>query len=370
MRLIYFSPVPWTSFTQRPHEFVEWFRSKSLDSVLWIEPYPTRLPTWNDFRRIRGKRVKSAAGAKRDKPTWLRVIRPRSIPVEPLPGGGWLNNLLWHGVHKEIDQFFEGGRTVVGIGKPSELAVQVLRRYQCKRSFFDVMDDVPLFYKGLSRVVMKRRMGQVASAVSQLMVSSSALIDRFSAHSSKITVVHNACAINSMPPADSISKRGGRPVLGYVGTIGYWFDWSFVLALAATFPSMLIRLIGPVFAIPEEPLPDNVELLPPCDHATAISAMQEFSVGLIPFRRNDLTASVDPIKFYEYRALGLPVISTRFGEMAERSGQPGVFISDTHSDLAGLVRLAMDHKDEAEDMQKFRSANSWSTRFDRSGILD
>ena len=76
--------------------------------------------------------------------------------------------------------------------------------------------------------------------------------------------------------------------------------------------------------------------------------MQEFSVGLIPFKCTDLTASVDPIKFYEYRALGLPVLSARFGEMALRDGLAGVFLMDKHSDLASLVRTAMAYECEID----------------------
>ena len=28
MQLVYFSPVPWASFAQRPHKFVEWFHAR------------------------------------------------------------------------------------------------------------------------------------------------------------------------------------------------------------------------------------------------------------------------------------------------------------------------------------------------------
>lgn len=80
------------------------------------------------------------------------------------------------------------------------------------------------------------------------------------------------------------------------------------------------------------PPPANIKLLPECSHASAIAAMATFSVGLIPFKLNRLTASVDPIKYYEYRALGLPVLCTRFGEMALRDKEPGVWILDEDSD--------------------------------------
>ena len=160
-----------------------------------------------------------------------------------------------------------------------------------------------------------------------------------------------------------------QPVLGYVGTIGHWFDWALVFGLAQANPSMCIRLIGPAYMPPPANLPKNIELLPACDHVTAIRFMQEFSVGLIPFKQNDLTASVDPIKFYEYRALGLPVLSTRFGEMTLRDGETGVFLINDQSDLASQVRTAMTYKSVISEIQAFREANSWEARFDESNII-
>ena len=91
--------------------------------------------------------------------------------------------------------------------------------------------------------------------------------------------------------------------------------------------------------------------------------MQLFAVGLIPFKKNDLTHSVDPIKYYEYRAFGLPVIATAFGEMALRDGATGVFLSEGVEDIARLVDAALEHKTSVEVVQQFRTANTWTSRF-------
>lgn len=370
MRLVYFSPVPWASFAQRPHKFVEWFHAKRGGEVLWVDPYPTRLPQLADFRRIKTVGVSATKLAVKESiPAWLSILRPRSLPIEPLPGSGALNRLLWSDVLQEIHAFVDERECQFGIGKPSELALQVLARYPAVPSLYDAMDDFPAFYRGLSRIAMGRRERDVAARVTRISVSSTALADRFATYYLKLTPALNACAIETLPYLNAANKNLGRPVLGYVGTIGQWFDWPLVFDLAEANPSMCIRLVGPIYTLPPGPVPCNIELLPACDHATAIRFMQEFSVGLIPFKRTDLTASVDPIKYYEYRALGLPVISTCFGEMALRDGQTGVFLVDKHSDLVALVRAAIASECEIDEIQKFRTANSWDVRFDASGIL-
>src|SRR6185295_2677914 len=106
---------------------------------------------------------------------------------------------------------------------------------------------------------------------------------------------------------------------GYVGCVASWFDWPLVIRLARTLRDGAVHVVGPRYVSPPRPLPSNVKLFPACSHADAVDHIRRFSVGLIPFKRNRLTAAVDPIKYYGYRAMGLPVLTTSFGEMAERS---------------------------------------------------
>jgi hypothetical protein len=180
--------------------------------------------------------------------------------------------------------------------------------------------------------------------------------------------VRNACDVEDLPDAGVRATPAGRPVLGYIGTIGPWFDWRLVTTLAESAPALRIRLVGPTFAGPPRPLPGNVELLPACEHRAALRTMQGFSVGLIPFRRTDLTDAVDPIKYYEYRALGLPVLSSRFGEMARREQEPGVFLVEARTGLAQQVRRALRHRDSDDAIRLFQADNSWAARFDAGRV--
>ena len=97
--------------------------------------------------------------------------------------------------------------------------------------------------------------------------------------------------------------------------------------------------------------------------------MAEFHVGLIPFKKNALTASVDPIKYYEYRALGLPVISTDFGEMSLRAGECGVFITQSVSDVPAIADSAIQFCGDAGDASAFAIQNTWEARFDAAKLL-
>ena len=368
MRLVYFSPQPWVSFSQRPHKFVEWFHMRYEADVLWIDPYPTRLPSWADFRRLHPKWNVTFPGKLDDTSEWLRVISPFTLHLDPVTD---LHGILWRKLLGKISEFLSGDRhRIIGIGKPSMLALRSLERHPCVMSLLDAMDDYPAFYKGLAKKTMTLRVDEIASRVSRIVISSEALRRRFRKHQHKLTLVRNACDTDILPSVDSMRNNRNVSILGYIGTIGRWFDWRLVFALAKADPSVRIRLVGPIYVPAPKSVPDNVEMLPACDHDEAIEIMQSFSVGLIPFEYVELTYAVDPIKYYEYRSLGLSVISSRFGRMAFRDSEPSVFLVDRHDDdLAFQIRSALSYRYDRNEVMNFRNRNSWSIRFDEGRIL-
>lgn len=366
--LIYVSPLPWSSFAQRPHKFVEWFHARHGGPVLWIDPYPTRLPGPEDVQRLRAKLRGGPAPAARALPDWLTVMPAPALPIEPLPGSGLINGLLWRKLHQAVARFGADGRCLLAIGKPSKLALQLMRRHPQLPSLFDIMDDFPAFYTGLSSLSMAAREQDMARQARQVLVSSTFLAQRFAACGDRLGLALNACAIETLPPVECLPARPAMPVLGYVGTIAQWFDWDMVIALALAHPAIPVRLIGPVFGTVPAQLPANIALLPACQHHEAIAHMQTFSVGLIPFKLTTLTQSVDPIKYYEYRALGLPVLSSRFGEMAMRGEQPGVFLAGEQGELVRQVSRALAHRDEVDGIEAFRRQHSWNAHFDAAQI--
>ena len=365
MQLMYLSPVPWVSFAQRPHKFVEWFHGCTGDKVLWVDPYPTRFPSLSDIRRV---------GAKEDRdqcsnPQWLRVIRPHAVPIEPLPGSGWVNAILWQSLFNELDTFASQQPTLLAIGKPSALALAVVGRFKGRRSVYDAMDDFPAFYSGVSRWAMRWREAQLVRKVDSVLASSTAIQRRWNHMGVDVQLVHNGLDAELMPEFVKVSAVNNKKILGYVGTIATWFDWDWVIELAKARHDNVVRLIGPVFSSAPADLPSNIEMLPPCNHQAALLAMQEFDVGLIPFRKNGLTASVDPIKYYEYRALGLPVVSTNFGEMAFRGDEVGIFLSHGVRDISTVIERALQHHTTIESVQKFREGNTWDYRFGGAKII-
>jgi hypothetical protein len=357
--LIYFSPVPYASYAQRPHYMAKAFADNGYDDILWIDPYPTRLPSVADFRRLRMRKAEFAFPVDER----IHVIRPSALPIEPLPMSGIFHRfVMWRDVCDRIMAFANGtDHCVLGVGRPTKLAEWALRHVPHGRSFADVLDNFPYFYGGVSRLSMRMRLRELLRMVDDVCCSSTALALEVRRARPDVVTVLNGYSTASLPEP---SSAGQRHCIGYVGMIADWFDWPLVRAIATALPHVPIRLFGPEFIARPANLPANIELLGEVPQEGVADIVKEFAAGLIPFRINALTAGVDPIKFYEYRSLGVPVWSTAFGEMLYRNGTHGVTHISHDSDWSELWDGARAHVGRCEEIASFRRSVDWSRRFD------
>ncbi len=364
MTFLYFSPVPWASYPQRPHYFARHFLKRGGSRVVWVDPYPIRLPTFRDLRRI-------AVGpqARFECPDGLTVVSLRAVPIEPLGIGRWLNRtVLWNILARRLRPLVGGDAVVLGVGRPSCLALAALTALRPAHSFYDAMDDYPEFYHGISKASAQAHEREIVRSVDVVLTSCGALWTKFASRDDRRVMVHNAFEMSALPPLPI--ARNADIVFGYVGCIGAWFDWSIVLRLAESFRDAALHIVGPCFSPPPHDLPLNVRLFPACLMERAVEHLRSFSVGLIPFSRSPLTDAVDPVKYYGYRGMGLPVLSTAFGEMARRGIADGTFLMDQGADPVEAASSALDYRADVAAIARFRLEHAWDRRFEDAGVFD
>ena len=103
----------------------------------------------------------------------------------------------------------------------------------------------------------------------------------------------------------------GEVTVGYFGYLaGAWFDWELILEAARRRPAWRFYLIGYGGAPEGSALPPNVELLGKQPQADLAAYAANWDVAVVPFKPDRLAAGADPIKTYEYLAMGLPVVVT------------------------------------------------------------
>ncbi|MFD0693962.1 glycosyltransferase [Paenibacillus sp. GCM10027628] len=118
------------------------------------------------------------------------------------------------------------------------------------------------------------------------------------------------------PPADlEALLRDGAPVIGYFGAVESWFDFELIGQVAKKRPNWRFVIIGNVSGLDLPALPSNVIFLGAKSYGEIAGYGQYFQVGIIPFKITETTNGVSPVKFFEYAALGIPVVSTPIQEM-------------------------------------------------------
>ncbi len=362
--IIYCAPVRWCSYEQRPHYLMQaLLAAGAVDRVLWLEPYAQRWPRWSDRVRVGGR---VHAQGTRAHPR-IEVLAVPALPIEPLRVGGWLNRYLcWSPLWQRVVDFVGGRSCLLAAGRPSALAIMLASRLPGLPLWYDAMDDFPCFYRGAAARRLAVQEAALAARADLLTVSSTHLAHKFQALSRSPSMVANATCAQRFPPP-TLRAPASRPVLGYVGAVAEWFDWAWVIALAKAVPEARIPIHGPVFCPPPS-LPSNVELRPAGDHDAMIQAIAGFSCGLIPFKVNALTMGVDPIKYYDYRALGVPVLSSPFGEMAARHGIGSVGLWSGEGNPWPLLDQLMSCADAPGAVAAFRCENDWHRRVADSGL--
>jgi glycosyltransferase involved in cell wall biosynthesis len=179
----------------------------------------------------------------------------------------------------------------------------------------------------------------------------------------KSMIVRNAVAPSDfagVPPP----PPGGRPTIGYVGSLDFWFDIEAVRLAATRHPEWNFVLIGRIESEPVGELASlpNVVLVGEVPYAKLPARMAEFDAAIIPFLEIPLTLATNPLKIYEYFSLGLPVAATRLPEIQlfERL----VYLCDGPGDFVRQLERAVAERDPSlrAERQAIAAQNSWRAR--------
>jgi teichuronic acid biosynthesis glycosyltransferase TuaH len=168
---------------------------------------------------------------------------------------------------------------------------------------------------------------------------------------------------NAHPKVEDISGK----VIGYLGNIERRTDFALLKKVLDILPDWQLVLAGPVERqyVPVEIFEhDRIHLIGPVPHSEAPSVVKRFDVAIIPFKCDDVSSGIYPLKLFEYMAAGKPVVSTNFnpevlGELTEV-----VHTADNEEQFADFVLLAY-ATDSAQKREKrifVASQNTWEKR--------
>lgn len=162
------------------------------------------------------------------------------------------------------------------------------------------------------------------------------------------------------------------PSLAVVGGINAKLDLALLADVAARRPDWQVTLVGPLgYGLDEGELArlrglSNVHFAGAVAPEQVPAVMAGCAVGLIPYKLNEQTRHVNPLKVYEYLAAGRPVVATPLPEL--RQFQPLVRLAGDVDGFVAAVEEALAEGEEASAVaarQAMAAANTWDVRVER-----
>ena len=351
-QILCFGPDKWGSIWQDKPGLMRALARQNL--VIYFEPRP-HLPDvlrdlragrvgWRDLRRPRLERIEE---------TLYVYHHPLYAPIsgrEPLRTLlRWLRETLWRRSLRELGIH----RPILWLYLPGML--DLVGRFHERLLIYFVVDEYAA-YPGLKPKVvasMRRREEALLRRADLVFTTAATLRDErlpLNPHTYWIPNAVDFAAFAAAPaasqPEAAILAFVPRPRLGVVGSIGSKVDYELLAAVAQARPDWSLALVGPVVPGADvhkldalRSLP-NVHLLGAVPPPEVPHILRACDVGLIPYVTSPETHHINPLKVYEYLAVGLPVVSTPLPnlavppEMARTAGTPPAFIAAIEAALA------------------------------------
>ena len=340
MNVVWFAEIKWDYLRTRKQHLIQ--RRPPAVDVLFLEPFVKGRANESALRQVDGIKVATVPFAK-------------SVPAGPLRTALNLRSIRRLADHN-------ARRTVTKLLRAAEIdpsqslfvisnvyAIDVASSIPHARLIYDC-NDAHSAFPGMPAWT-RRYQEETCRRADLVTASSVALRDDVAAirgGSEGVELVGNgvdfarfAAAANEHPP--------DGPVIGYLGAIAPWLDFELLESLARARSDWRFVLVGPSIGDVDrqrESLArlENVEVLPPVGYEEVPSVMAGFTVGIIPFVRDELTRGVNPNKLYEYLAAGVPVVATDFSPEVRR--------------YSGVVRSTNDASEFENACEQFVSRRS------------
>ena len=248
---------------------------------------------------------------------------------------------------------------------------------------YDCMDDIAGF-SNTDRFVLDLEEGMVESC-DALIVTSEALFGKYRGVRLP-RLIRNAANVEHFSPgggnrlskfrqnlpslslrnSDAESAEGSLINVGYVGAIADWFDAELVRSVAASESDFRIHLCGEVSSRKVNRVlegAENVFFYGEIPYVDVPFFLERMDVLVIPFRIIPIIESCDPVKFYEYSAVGKPTVASRLPELERASDL--VFFASTPDEFSRQIRNACE-KGRDPDFQgrlkHYALQNTWTQR--------
>ena len=295
----------------------------------------------------------------------------RRLPVERYPGLSAFPDF----VARELAAVgVEPGKAVFWYYPVLDQSEELSRRFQPMLKIVDVVDDQRTWpdRSAEDRQAMTRHYKEVVLDADYVLANCEAVRDAMSHFGRDVALIPNGCDVDPPPPDPETRlflrfSELSRPVLGLVGNLEGKTDVALLARIARERPDYQIALIGSththadVLRLDEHP---NVHFFGVVRYPEVKAWVKRFDVALLPHLDTDQTRSMHPLKLLVYAAAGVPVVSTRIGNLGEF--EPFINVAEDHADFMARVDAVVEGTTtpDRDALAEVVARNAWAKRVD------
>ncbi len=395
MHVVWFSPIRYEYLHQRPQKLAEQFLALGV-AVTFVQPTGLRdLRSENHPIRFLFKSLwyhvlaflslvvpfmwRDGKPKAKDR-QFAIVSQPVTLPINRF------NSKLLEGLNASVLWLFVR-REIVGEERTGAIAVfenpfwgKVIEGPEFDKVCYDCLDDLSI-YAGHASLERFNAYEAMLLERSDVVVTTAAKLEaRLRAKTSKpVHRIPNGVddewfrtrAEVCMRPADLASIS--RPIVGYVGNIAGWLDYDLIVAVAQLMPDVSFIFIGPAEhegRIQQLQRARNILWLGRKPYDDVPAYIKAFDVCSIPFRRGEIAETTNPVKVFEYFALGKAVVSTPLSELHEYEKTGLVLFGDSPTSFAEALKWALAERGDERAKQRIQIAAAHSWRNHARAFLD
>lgn len=180
---------------------------------------------------------------------------------------------------------------------------------------------------------------------------------------------HSSKALNPDLPVYPAIAALKKPVIGYLGAIERRMDYDLLKKVILANPDKSFAFVGPVS---REFVPDwfftagNVHFPGSIDYEDMPSVIKGFDVALIPFKKDEVSASIFPLKLFEYLGAGKPVVSIDFNADLKEFTKGTVAFCENPERFSQAIDHALktDNAGQRKNRVTIAAENTWENRIE------
>ena len=179
-------------------------------------------------------------------------------------------------------------------------------------------------------------------------------------------ISHSLKTLNPDLKESAILAGIKKPIIGYFGAIERRIDYDMMQTLFKTNRDKSFVMIGPIdryYIKEEEYNAPNLYLPGPVPYEELPAVLKGFDVAIIPFKKDEVSSDIFPLKLFEYLGSGRPIVSTNFNPDLKDFTFDTVPYCTTAAEFSAAIEVALN---DTADLQKRRlevaADNTWEHR--------